>query len=149
MLDAFAMIFGETPKEIAEQIGHQGKNGYHSQELIELALMKGYTVTPIERRPVNQSPKTYETVPVIFREGNDQRFGRHLSGHVGVLCGRNTFSAFPHAIAWTKGQAYDASIDKWFPVLNDAGVPDDIFFVPITFLRVDRCRTSRGTTSSI
>lgn len=137
MLDSFAVVLDVKASTLADEIGHHGLDGFHSQELIDCCLRRGRFVTPIERRPVGQHPATLRIEPLNFREGNENRFARHLSDGNGVLMGRQTFSAKPHAVAWIDGLAFDPALWEWYTITDPSGRPDDVYFTPMTFLRID------------
>jgi len=134
LLDAFACVLGVPATVIADFIGHPGSNGFHTQELIEYCLQKGYAVTPIERFP---TAKTMDGSfwEVLFPGGNNKRFGRHMLGTIGVLTGFNR-EGNPHAIAWCHEIGYDSAVGAFYHILKD-GEPDDENFKPRIFWRLD------------
>jgi len=138
LLDAFAVALDVSNSELRDAIGHYGIRGYHTQELIEYCVNNGYSVTPIERAPVatNVIGQTWE---VRFPEGFDGRFARHLETGNGVILGHKN-SGLPHAVAWVDGAAFDPGINIWLSILDENGLPDDEYFCPMTFLRIDRWR---------
>ena len=111
-LDSFAFILDIDPFELVLECGHQGLDdegkpiGFHIQELIETAVSRGCSVTPIERYPVALNPITREQSVIEFPGGNDYRFIRHLIDAHGVLTGLNA-NKNPHAVAWRDRLIHD------------------------------------------
>lgn len=138
LLDSFASILGHEPKTLAKLVGHDGPEGYHSQELIEVALFFGWAVTPIQRCVMSENPVTHDLHVVSFPEGEDVRFARHLSGREGVIMGFVPMVMKPHAVAWAADHVYDPAIDNYYSLLNEQGEVNDLNFIPQTFLRMDK-----------
>lgn len=136
VLDAFARVMGDLPYVVAKQVRNRGEDGYHTQELIEYAANNGWAVTAFERYPERANPITGEITPVHFRNGNDARFGAHVMSQCGVLLGHRTGQTVGHAVAWDDQEmlAYDGG--QMYPILTK-GEPNDTFFVPELFLRMD------------
>ena len=137
LLDAFAFIMNMPPHIVATQVGHNGPNGFHTQELIEVALRHDFSVTMIERTPVSQNPDDYSIEGVDFKGGTEERFIRQLERSHGVLLGVTPWTAKPHAIAWTGMEAYDPGIEARYPMIDDEGQIMDSLFVPHAYLRLD------------
>jgi hypothetical protein len=128
----------EKPEVLKSEVGHGGPDGYHSQELIEVLLKRGFAVTAIERHPVAQNPLTLDTRPIEFQEGNDERFSRHLLNGVGVLMGKTPFNSKPHAVSWTGLHVRDSKTKICYEILSEEGMIYDLHFSPQIFLRVDK-----------
>ncbi len=143
VLDAFAYIAGVPAPELIFEIGHNGlesdgtPRGFHTQELIECLLNRGFSVTQIELFPAADIDGVITGID--FKEGNEARFARHLNGTRGVLLGVN-FRGRPHAIAWDLTQGIDAN-GFTFNLLEgcEGGTPTlrtEPLFTPNTYLRV-------------
>lgn len=139
ILDAFAYLFDLPPHVVATRCGHWGKeDGFHTQELIEFCLCQGYAVTHIERTPVMQNPKSFEIKAAHCIGEPEDRFKKRIRGSKGVLLGQKPYSMMPHAVAYNGHEAYDASIDLFFPILTSDDEIADSLFVPHAFLKVDK-----------
>ncbi len=137
VLDAFASVMGWDPKLIALQVGHQGPEGFHTQELIEVALNNGWCVTNIQRSPFAENPETGEVRPINFgKEDAETRFIRHLKTAEGVVLGTNP-EGHLHAVAWSGEFAYDYSDDSSFALIIGGKIYSR-WLLPETFLRMDR-----------
>ncbi len=137
VLDAFAYIMCYQPDYVAELVGHQGPEGFHTQELIEVALAEGWAVTPIERFPQATNWETEKTRSISFKgEDREERFIRHLKKVDGVLLGQR--GPKPHAVAWDSSsfEIYDPSTDTRFLLFQDGKI-DQWMFHPEIFLRMD------------
>ena len=137
VLDSFAYILGVEPKELDRRVGHYGTEGYHTQELIEICLRDGWSVTAIERHPVAMNPETYVNRAIRFSEGNERRFARWLAEGTGILLGLTPLTLKTHAVAWN-GLVYDPGIDLYYELLTESGTISDLRFTPQTFLKMDQ-----------
>ena len=113
---AFAMVIGQTPEWVIEQIGHDGsdepytdpdfKAGFHEQECIEVLSALGYACTPIEILPrISPFADGRDARTIFFGEGtaaNWLRVTHHLERSRGVLTGIYTSPrrSAGHAVAW-------------------------------------------------
>ncbi len=137
VLDAFAYVMGYTSIQLADMVGHQGPEGYHTQELIEVAFYGGYAITAFERFPQATNWDTGETRDIEFKEGTEKRFIKHLMGGSGVLLGSR--GPKPHAVAWAERAEkdyYDPSTDTCHDLIQDGKIWSP-WFRPEIFLRMD------------
>jgi len=124
LLDSFAFVTGITPKELMRDIGHAGTGeneprGFHTQEIIEPLINRGFWITPIELFPVSEDPETGEKRIVKFgleEVDNFRRFAKQLQGANGVLLGF-TQERIPHATAWVHSLVHDP-IGVAYPILE-------------------------------
>lgn len=118
---SFASCLNLTTNELCKLIGHDGsqilwpglpepqkRRSFHPQEMIDVALRLGHTVTPIEARPLFQVRGTPERFEVEFPDGVAYRLNEHLNRGSGVLTGLNLASR-PHAVVWKDGMIHDPS----------------------------------------
>lgn len=138
MLDSYLIVHGGDALKAIAFVGHDGsERGFHSQEIIDLANHDGYATTEIQRMPSGVNPKTYETVKIDFPQGNDRRFAEHLFLERGIVMGSKLGRS--HAVAWNGRVATDPATRISFRLLDlDACKLIEEFFVPLTFLRIDR-----------
>lgn len=147
LLDSFAFVTGVNQEELTHEIGHSGSGnnepkGFHTQEIIEPLVHRGFWITPIELLPVAEDPKT--NVHRIVKFGADEvdnfrRFAKHLHRANGVLLGFNQ-NRVPHATAWIHSLVHDP-IGITYPILifhNDVaiGIMMDQPLVPNMFWMV-------------
>ncbi len=113
---AFAMVIGQTPEWLIEQIGHDGseepyadksfKAGFHEQECIEVLEGLNYACTPIEILPrISPHVDGHDARTLYFgtgEQGNWDRLLHHLKQADGVLTGlySNQRGQVGHAAAW-------------------------------------------------
>lgn len=110
---AAAMVLDCEIKEIIDYVDHDGSEiilpnlkppgcykGFHIQEIIDVVLLMGYTMTPIEARPV-QTPTGYHEFEINkwgqFKSSED-RFHYHLTRENGLLIGKAR--EYWHTVAW-------------------------------------------------
>lgn len=137
MLDSLCHVLGIKHLDAIVIIGHDGvERGFHSQELVDVALSVGYTLTEVQRYPRAIHPVTWEQVEIVFPEGNDARFARHLASSNGVVMGSKL--GRPHAVAWTDRVATDPASGMNFRLLNEQNELVEEFYKPITLLKVNR-----------
>jgi hypothetical protein len=128
---------GFSPESVAEWIGHQGPEGYHTQELIDFALADGWTVTAIQRHPVTTHPESGSLREIQFKDKTHRlRMARHMSSGSGVLLGRKPYDLVGHALVWESNgqQTYNPSTGLYAvnPMMND----EEQFQIEV-FLRMD------------
>lgn len=131
---AFAMALDCTYQEVIDAIGHDGseivfpalpeperRRSFHIQELIRVAVERGYAVTPIVARPVL-------TPDLVNRLTLDQRdFAiKQMVGRSGVCTGRGVIRN--HAVAWNGSEYLDP---------NGLTYPPSPAFTPEAFFRFD------------
>lgn len=137
MLDALCNVIGLHIVEAVAIVGHDGSDrGFHSQELVDVCLFAGYTLTEVQRHPRAIHPKTFEELDINFPGGNDARFIRYLASSRGVVMGSKLGS--PHAVAWDGLVATDPANGLHFRLLNDKRELVEEFYKPITLLKVNR-----------
>lgn len=139
LLDSFAHILGLRPLALIDRLGHSGwEHGFHSQELIDVCLEKGLSVTLIERRPVSVNPNTWFTREVFV--DHNKRFLNQIWNHRGILLGANK-KGVPHAVAWEQNQIWDPANEECYSHL-EADIGSEIAvkpkFVAWNFLRIDK-----------
>jgi len=142
LLTSFAMALGIPAKELLEEVGDDWRTlafsglptpycwrGIHIQEMIPIALNRGYAVTPIElipqvSPPMPLSPKTgkrYFDVPVYrekTEESNCTFFGQIVTTCSGVLTGVIAPSLSQliqrgHAVAFERGTIFDPDTEAY------------------------------------
>jgi len=115
---AFAMALDVPVADLLAAVGHDGskitfpglpeptcRRGFHIQELIAVALSRGFAVTPVELFPVIASADGRLTHTVLYPDNNWRRFTdaiRHSRGVIeggGIRCG--------HTVAYDHGRIYD------------------------------------------
>lgn len=113
LVHAFAKALGCHPQYILDTIGHDGKEvvferpyqwrSFNIQEMIDVALKLGRSVTEIQRQPISVNPlgKEYK-VPVSV-----DRFQNYLSQSYGVVGGVRFTSKQPHAWVCDHGRIFD------------------------------------------
>jgi len=124
LLDSFAFVTGIPAKDLIHEIGHGGTGedepkGFHTQEIMEPLIQRGFWIMPIELLPVAEDPKTSTHRIIKFGPGevdNFRRFARHLHGANGVLLGFNQ-SRVPHATAWVHSLVHDP-VGMSYPILE-------------------------------
>lgn len=113
------MVLDLPVADLLAEIGHDGgeivaeghpepqcRRGHHVQELITIALAKGYTVTPIELFPQILAPG--KEVPVKFGESltdNFLRFQNHMRTSKGTISGAGR--TCEHMVAYDHGRIFD------------------------------------------
>ena len=116
---SFAMALDMPVADILAAIGHDGsaivfptlpepqcRRCFHVQELIQVALSRGFAVTPVELFPVLQPTEVgpfHKTV--LYRDNNWQRFEATIRASRGVMDG--TGARFGHVVAYDQGRIYD------------------------------------------
>lgn len=137
MLDSFCHVLGIAHWRAIVWLGHDGSEyGFHSQELIDVAFIEGYSVTEIQRRPVGIHPQTGNLLQIKSDGVGDRRFAGYLANGNGVVMGSRL--GVPHAVSWIDRAATDPATGLNFRLLTDSDQLVEEFFVPHTFLRVTR-----------
>lgn len=135
MLDSMCQVLNISHCRAIVWLGHDGsERGFHSQEMVELALIEGFPVTEIQRNPIGVNPVTGEQIRITFPRGNDVRFASHLAHGNGVVMGSKLGK--PHAVAWVDRVAIDPANGINFRILTEERELIEEFFVPMTFLQV-------------
>ncbi len=104
---ASAMALGITYDQLIKSIGHDGqkiifpdlpdpgkRQGFHIQEVVDVAIKMGIAVTPIEALPYS-TPDGQKVYGVNFKI---KRFQNHLIGSRGVITGMK--KKWRHAVYW-------------------------------------------------
>jgi len=116
---AFAIALDMPVADLLAAIGHDGseivfsslpeplrRRGFHIQELVHVALARGFAVTPVELFPVLQPT---EVGPfhkaVLYPDNNWRRFDAVIQGSRGVIDG--TGARIGHMVAYGHGRIYD------------------------------------------
>lgn len=110
---ATAMLLNVTPEEVIDKLSHDGMavwwpeyrdyaryRGHHIDEIVDLMVSYGRTLTPINRRPV-QGPIPIAARPYLTETEADSRFNDYFEHTVGLLINST------HACAYTHGIIYD------------------------------------------
>jgi len=112
LLYAAAMVLGESPYNLIQEIGHDGMDvvwpklsppmcyrSMHIQEIIDCFVARGFGLMPVEHKPL-QAPGEGST-PISTFNNSDERFYHHIEGHDAILIGRKLHSSdYGHAWAW-------------------------------------------------
>jgi len=113
VIAAAAMAMDCTIEELEKLIGHDGgeivrdspspanRRGFHIQEIIDVAWQKGFSVTPIEAKPIGTIGDG-KFSPIKM---NEMRFQEYLDDNIGILTGQAR--RFGHAVAWDGKMVYD------------------------------------------
>ena len=115
---AFAMALEIPVAELLEELGHDGgelvfpnlpepacRRGFHVQELVHVALRRGFALTPVELFPVLESADGKQTQTVLYRDNNWKRFADILAASRGVIDGVGF--RFRHMVAYDHGRIFD------------------------------------------
>lgn len=115
---AFAMALDIPVADLLGAIGHDGSKiifpnrpapachqGFHIQELIHVALRRGFAVTPIELYPVLADADERQTHTILYPDNNWKRFADTLATTRGVIDGVGY--RFGHMVAYDHGRIYD------------------------------------------
>lgn len=111
---SFAMALGIPVQDIFDELGHDGSEilwphlpepqcrcSFHPQELIEIALRRGFAVTPFELAPVLESAGE-----LLYLNVRWEKFIETVNTSRGVLTGNG--SRTRHAVAYEHGWIYDS-----------------------------------------
>lgn len=114
LITSAAIVLGEKNIDnLIKELGHDGSKelepgiyqGFHYQEIIDLAFHRGYPVTIIELNPRSESYKTGKVWEVDFIINKWRRFNDYLKNARGIICGlRSDY----HAVAWDGEKIYDS-----------------------------------------
>ncbi len=112
---ASAMALGLTYEELISRIGHDGqaiifpdlsdpgkRQGFHIQEIIDVAINMGFAVIPIEALPYS-TPDGQKTYAVNFKV---KRFQDHLKNARGIITGMKKH--WRHAVYWNGNYAFES-----------------------------------------
>ncbi len=112
---ASAMALGISYNQLIKEIGHDGqaiifpdlpdpgcRQGFHIQEIIDVAIDLGVAVTPIEALPFS-TPDGQKTFGVNFKI---KRFQNHLKNARGVITGMK--KKWRHAVFWDGEFAFES-----------------------------------------
>lgn len=137
LLESAAMAMNISPAELVKEIGHDGgaiifpelpepgkRRGFHMQEIIDVAIKKGYAITPIEPLPAS-TPDGLKVYTVNF---GVKRFQNHLDNGRGIITGMRR--KWRHAVYWD-GKWVEDPAGKTYPI-------DDIFMDIDCFWRFTR-----------
>jgi len=115
---AFAMALEIPVGELLEELGHDGselvfpnlpepacRRGFHIQELVHVALRRGFALTPVELFPVLESADGKQTQAILYRDNNWKRFADILTASRGVIDGAGF--RFRHMVAYDRGRIFD------------------------------------------
>lgn len=116
---ALAMVTDSTIEEIIDYIGHDGsetlnslpepscRKGFHQQELLDVALLMGHSMTVIEAEPVqlNSLEHEYEINKWGMFPSTEARFQFYLNMSPGLIVGKARKCW--HTVAWDGDLVYD------------------------------------------
>lgn len=123
-ITAFAIVLGVPVQELIDEVGHDGseiwwpmatppsdRRGFHLQELINICINRGYSVTTVEPVSSIHSPEYDElgltsAKRIEWKESIKTRMTRILTGTVGVLSGKGP-SGTRHSVAWDGNNILD------------------------------------------
>ncbi len=126
LVECAATALGINYDDIIEEIGHDGsaiifpdlpepgcRQGFHMQEIIDVAIKKGFAVTAIEALPCS----TPDGLKVYGNNFKVERFQNHLVGTSGIITGMKR--KWRHAIYWDSGINWDPATGKSsFEIVN-------------------------------
>ena len=115
---AFAMALDIPIADLLAAIGHDGseivfpnlseplrRRCFHIQEPIQVALARGFAVTPVELFPVLQPTEGGPHKTVLYADNNWRRFEETIRASRGVIDGRG--ARFGHVVAYDHGRICD------------------------------------------
>lgn len=115
---AFAMALDIPVGDLLEELGHDGselafpnlpepacRRGFHIQELVHVALLRGFAMSPVELFPVLASADGKQTQTILYRDNNWKRFAAILAASCGVIDGAGF--RFRHMVAYDQGRIFD------------------------------------------
>lgn len=115
---AFAMALDMPIADLLAAIGHDGseivfpnlseplcRRCFHIQEPIQVALARGFAVTPVELFPVLQPTEGGPHKTVLYADNNWRRFEETIRASRGVIDGRGV--RFGHVVAYDHGRICD------------------------------------------
>jgi len=117
LLYSAAMLLNEPASFLVEELGHDGMEvwwpelddhrkfrGHSMQEMIDIFLKRGFTLTPIQSFPMQSPGSCIEARPTF--EEYAERFYKHIAKKRAILIGR-TQRGNGHAWAWDGYQVFD------------------------------------------
>lgn len=151
---ALAMLIGTlTPDAVMDLIGHDGseithaglpeplkRRGFHIQEIIDIALLLGYSMTEIQHSPQLVSVPLKSTMeqapPIQIKKSDDAslRFKCHVDTSRGILSTRTRITS--HAWAYEDGTIYDPDGDHPPMQYNEADLAK-LQHHPVALWRLD------------
>lgn len=116
---AFAIVLDMPVADVLLAAGHDGseivfpglpepvcRRGFHIQELIDVALARGFAVTPVELFPLLQPVEgSLLQHTIAYRNGNWRRFEETIAQSRGVITGAGFRCG--HAVAYDHGHLFD------------------------------------------
>jgi hypothetical protein len=118
-LVSLAMLLDESLDNLILEIGHDGTEkvwphlpeplcykGFHTQELLDVALTRGYALVQIDASPWGLSIESEKPNRIFTDEQEDSRMILHMEGVQGILIGEVEGGA-RHACAWDGKLVYD------------------------------------------
>lgn len=147
---SFATVLNLSVEQIVEYVEHDGsevlwphlndpqkRRSFHIQEMIDVAVRFGYSVTPFEAMPRSRVKGQSSVWNVEMRDGNAYRINKYLGSGKGVLTGLNLIGK-PHAVAWDGLKVHDPAgrfmNGEWQPYSYESHL-----FQLDTFWRVSKC----------
>lgn len=121
-LASFAMAYGISQKNLIRQVGHEGaeiwwpklaepmcRRGFHIQELIQVGILMGFSITPFELFPVIQSGDGEQRA--VDDSRRDYIFEGLILQNSGVITGAG-FKC-QHSVAFERGVIFDPDGDQY------------------------------------
>ncbi len=116
LLSSAAMVLDIDRSELIKLIGHNGgkivfaempepanRQGFHIQEIVDIAVVHGYSVMAIEVLPCSTTDgKNNFDINIINPE---KRLLEHMKGNPGIITGRGR--RWQHAVAWDGEKVFD------------------------------------------
>lgn len=115
---SLAMVLSKSVEEIIDNIGHDGsevcwpelpepkcRRCFNMQEIIDVAILQGYSLTPIDALPSNGPALGHERL-TYSEEVASLRINSYLKGFGGIITGKLPTN-MSHAVAWSKEFVYD------------------------------------------
>lgn len=139
-LDSLALLLEVPQSELLADLEHDGsETGFHIQELVYLARLRGHDLCVFERWPSRINPVDWSQTPVKIPGGNDIWFAEQMMDQKGILEGYNK-NNLPHAVAWMGGFAVDPAGDSFslLEVIDDkpVGIVEREQFHPAHFWKL-------------
>jgi len=140
---SFAMALDIPVEALFKELGHDGslimwpdlpepacRRGFHIQEMIEIALRRGYAVTPFELCPVLESGGHQYAFDARW-----SAFANVIDTSIGILEGQGIRTR--HAVAYYYGQIFDPDCGVY--VYSKAACEGRLFYANCAW-RIDRIR---------
>lgn len=109
------MVLKIPVRQVFDLVGHNGLaklwpdkpeplcyQGFHIQEMIDVALVHGYSLTPIEAMPRSGDP----VMPIWPDQNGEARILRYMKNNIGIIIGAT------HAMACDHGRYCDPSTGR-------------------------------------